>query len=276
MSNHIYLDGLSVTDFIHPKEIEKKRHLESKMTEKIFDTLNNLCQSIMQPIVDGVYVQVSNDAMPHLYQILGEVCHILDYKNPIPQICISHRFSDSIAPCGNETYTYLLVPERIVQDFDDDMLYYSFGNAITMLKAGHMRYANMAGFVPSVGVFDIIKKPFIDFLHAADATSDRGGLLACQSFAAAVRCHLYELGMPVSSSKKLFQNDTQAKNFVRNYLQSFISIKNDTSSIETKVARMWQDITYIEGAGNLMLYELYDWYIALDGYSSILKRYTKK
>lgn len=268
------LRNLDVRDFVHPEETQKEKILTSSASKAVFDSINALCQSIMMPFINGSYVQADREACPHLYKLLDQVCTILSYPNRSIILCLTHNFSSSITPCGTDKQEYILVPQRLIHEFDDHMLRYSLGNAVAMLKAGHVKFANIAGFVPGGGPFDLIKKPFIDFIHAADATSDRGGLLACQSFAAAVRTHLFEMGMPVEESRKLFTTDIQAVRFVSEYLKEFQKRKDQTSNIATKVARTWYDISYIEGAGNLMLRDLFEWYQSPSGYEAVIRKYT--
>lgn len=270
----IVFQNLKIDDFIHPEEKQKEKILNTSASKAVFDSINALCQSIMLPFINGSYVQVSPKAIPRLYHILKQVCTVLDYADHSIILCLTHNFSSVITPCGTDDQEYILIPQRLVYAYDDDMLRYAFGNAVTMLKAGHVKFANIAGFVPGAGPFEVIKKPFIDFIHAADATSDRGGLLACQSFTAAVRCHLFEMGLPVRESQKLFQTDEQAVRFVSGYLDAFQKCKTETANVVTNIARTWYDISYIEGAGNLMLRDLFDWYLDPEGYRAVIQKYS--
>ncbi len=270
----IVFQNLKVDDFIHPDEKQKEKILNSSASKAVFDSINALCQAIMMPFINGSYVQATPEATPHLYKLLKQVCTVLSYTGRSIILCLTHNFSSAITPCGTEKQEYILIPQRLVYEFDDDMMRYALGNAVTMLKAGHVKFANIAGFVPGAGPFEVIKKPFIDFIHAADATSDRGGLLACQSFAAAVRCHLFEMGMPVNESRKRFTTDAQAVRFVSGYLDEFKRCREETLNIATKIARMWYDISYIEGAGNLMLSDMFEWYLDKNGYQAVIRKYT--
>lgn len=270
----IVFQNLNIKDFVHPEEKQKEKVLTSSASNAVFDSINALCQSIMMPLINGSYVQATPEATPRLYKLLKQVCTVLSYTNHSIILCLTHNFSSAITPCGTEKQEYILIPQRLVYEFDDDMMRYALGNAVTMLKAGHVKFANIAGYVPGAGPFELIKKPFIDFIHAADATSDRGGLLACQSFAAAVRCHLFEMGMPVKESRKLFTTDEHAVRFVSGYLEEFRRRREENSNIATKLARSWYDISYIEGAGNLMLSDLFDWYLDENGYQAVIRKYT--
>lgn len=271
----IVFQNLDVKDFVHPEEEQKEKKLVSAASKTVFDSINALCQSIMLPFINGSYVQADSRSMPHIYKLLDQVCTILSYTNHSIILCLVHNYSTVISPCGTEKQEYILIPERLVHEFDDDMMRYSLGNAVTMLKAGHVKFANIAGYIPGAGPFELIKKPFLDFIHAADATSDRGGLLACQSFAAAVRCHLFDMGMPVKESRKMLTTDEQAVRFVEGYLEEFRRRRERYAGAVTKLARTWYDISFIEGAGNVMLNDLFDWYLDKNGYQAVIRKYSQ-
>lgn len=276
IKDYVVFKNITIDEFVHPEEAERKCILEKSVTQSVFNTLNEVCLSIMRPFVEGIYVKVTAEGMPELYKVLSEVCNILDYQGGCPQICISHNTVPHMNLCGDEKNIYIVISEYLLKCHDVDMIRFHMGNAITMLLAGHVKYATIAGFVPSLGIFDIIKKPFTDFLHAADATSDRGGLLACQSFAAAARCLFFEVGMPVRETYRLFKTDREAVRYVDQYLETYKNTQSNYVNLETGLAKTWNDITYIEGSGNSMLNDLYNWYVSPTGYSAVLNKYRSK
>ena len=75
--------------------------------------------------------------------------------------------------------------DYVLRNFDEDMLYYSFGNAVAMIMAGHVKITTVAAYMGSSLWTAVPQMKFKQYLHMADSTSDRGGLLACQSMAAA-------------------------------------------------------------------------------------------
>ena len=95
---------------------------------------------------------------------------------------------------------------------------------MTMILAGHVKMTTAAAYMGASRLLLLPQLEFKRYLHYADATSDRGGLLACQSFAAAARCHLFELGLPPAESRKLFSTDEQAAAFVTQYIKEAESI----------------------------------------------------
>ena len=59
------------------------------------------------------------------------------------------------------------------------MLYYLFGNAMTMIKAGHVEITTLTSYMTDNIWLAAPQLAVKSYLHKADVTSDRGGLLAC-------------------------------------------------------------------------------------------------
>lgn len=271
-TQRISFPSLEISDFIHPREAEFNSNSQLKGFSGLIDTANALCVSIMETLVKGTFVMATPETQPRVYDILRNVMRILNYKGLPPTIFISHKMLSDVSPCGTDSQYYITVPDYVLKTFDDDMLYYALGNAVSMLKAGHVKHATIAAFIPGNAWTFALKKPFLDLIHAADATSDRGGLLACQSFAAAVRCQLVELGMPAEQTRTLFTSDEEAELFVSDYLDAVNLRRNENNITSIKLVRIWRDTMFIEAAGNTMLEELWLWYRSEDGYKSLLQK----
>lgn len=264
------LRGLKVADFIHPDEESARKKALSN--SKVKDFLNTGAQTIataVDPVTQGTFVKTVE---PRITRIVRDVCEILDVQ-PVPEVYICHLMYTNIMPLGSKT-AYLVVPDYILRNFDEDMLYYNVGNAVTMIKADHVELATLAAYMPGGGLIEAPKLLFTAYLHCADSTSDRGGLLACQSFAATVRNHFWELGIPPVESRKFFTSDDEAETFVEKYLAEQETVLKKYSGIATIIARQWQRMAYIEAPANKMLRELFDWYTDAKGYRAVLARYS--
>ena len=183
------LHGLEVEDFIHPRESTAKKFANASSAVRNFlGSASSLCATAVDPVTQGTFVKIS---APKLLKIASDVCRILDVS-PVPEIYLCHLMSRDIMPLGSDA-PYLVVPDYTLRYSDDDMLYYNFGNAVAMIKADHVELEMLAAYMPGGMLVNAARIIFTQYLHCADATSDRGGLLACQSFAAAVRNHFWEL-----------------------------------------------------------------------------------
>ena len=269
------LRGLKVSDFIHPNElVAQQAALSNETVRKYLNTAAELCTNIVDPITQGTFVKINEDSEPMLIRIVREVCEILDVT-PVPDVYLCHLMYVNISPYGSEV-PYLVVPDYVLRYIDEDMLYYNVGNAITMLKADHVELATIAAYMPGGGLIEIPKLLFTKYLHCADSTSDRGGLLACQSFSAAVRNHFWELGIPPSKSAKFLSDDKSAEIFVEKYLTEQAFVLERFNGIFTRAARFWQRMAYLEAPTNKMLREIFDWYKDPKGYNAVLSKYASE
>ena len=266
------LRGLKVSEFIHPDELQKKdAALNNKTVQEFINSAANFCKTLIDPITQGTFVKINEKSEPTLFRIVNEVCEIIDVS-PVPDVYLCHLMYINISPYGSDK-PYLVVPDYVLRYSDEDMLYYNVGNAVTMIKADHVELTTLAAYMPGGGLIDLPKLLFTAYLHCADSTSDRGGLLASQSFAATVRNHFWELGIPPTESKKFLTNDKDAEIFVGKYLEEQQTVLERHNEITTQIARRWQRMSYIEAPANKMLRELFNWYLDENGYRSIIAAY---
>lgn len=269
----LILRGLSVSEFIHPDELRNKAQaMKDSGVQKILATATDWCKELLEPFTQGTFVKLNNSCAPDFMEIVRNVCIIMEVE--VPEVYVCHLMSKDIMPMGTDQKSYIVVPDFVFSSFDNEMLYYNIGNAITMIKAEHVGLTTLAAYMPGGSIFiDTPKMLFCAYLHAADATSDRGGLLASQSFAASVRSHFLELGIPPKETRKLFTTDAEAELFVEHYLEEHEKILDRYNTLFNKVARQFQRMSYIEAPANKMLRELFEWYKDPNGYRAVLLRH---
>lgn len=266
------LRGLKVSEFVHPDEFSKReKALKNEKVQEFLNSATNLCKTAVDPVTQGTFVKINETSDPTLIRIVREVCEILDVS-PVPDVYICHLMYINISPYSSDL-PYLVVPDYVLRYSDEDMLYYNIGNAITMIKADHVGLTTLAAYMPGGGLIELPKLLFTAYLHCADSTSDRGGLLASQSFAATVRNHFWELGIPPAESKNFFNNDKEAEIFVKEYLEEQQAVLESYNGVATKFARQWQRMAYLEAPANKMLREIFNWYVNEDGYRAIMAAY---
>ena len=269
-AERICFRGLRVEEFIHPDEMRLRQELtQSDGYQKIVAKTSDLVNAYQFTMRMGNYTLLSRITAPILYEILEDVLKILDV-DCAPDIYMYHSYSQTLLPCGT-TEPYLVISDYIAARADKDMLYYLFGNAVAMIKAGHVDITNITSYMPRNLWLMLPQIAIKRYLHIADATSDRGGLLACQSFSAAARCHFLELGLPMNEVQRLFRNDDETAEFVARYLHH-VRTSQETDSALTVLAEKWKNLNYIEAPANRMLQELYQWYCG--GYRTLLEKYA--
>lgn len=272
MEKRVVFKGLQVSEFIHPKEVALQGSIvNTPAIRKLVESLGDVNLRINKTRIQGTYIQLYPHTAPRLFGILENVCRILDCPE-VPELYVWKCMTKTIMPFTAQK-DYIIISDYVVEQFDDEMLYYGFGNAITMIRAGHVKMTTAAAYM-RCDIWTLLPQiKFKEYLHAADATSDRGGLLACQSFAAAARYHLMELGLPPSVSRTLFSTDEEAERYVAQYLFAAVE-QNERYHLTTQLGELWQDALYYESAANLMLADLYVWY--LKEYKPLLEKYRRE
>lgn len=269
----LILRGLKVSEFIHPDELQNRQRVESDFgVQRLIVTATEWCTELLEPFTQGTFVKINKSCAPDFMKVVCDVCTILEVE--VPEVYVCHLMSTNVMPMGTDNKSYLVVPDYVLNTFDNEMLYYDVGNAMTMIKADHVGLTTLAAYMPGGSIFiDAPKMVFCAYLHAADATSDRGGLLASQSFAATARCQLYELGIPPKESRKYFTTDAEAEQFVDQYLKSHEKIISKYNGLFNRFARQFQRMSYIEAPANKMLSEIFKWYRDLNGYRAVMARH---
>lgn len=267
------LRGLKVSEFIHPDELQNKQRVASDSgAQRLIAKATEWCTELLDPFTQGTFIKINDTCAPEFMKVVRDVCTILEVE--VPEVYVCHLMSTNVMPMGTDQKSYLVVPDFVLKFFDSEMLYYNVGNAITMIKADHVGLTTLAAYMPGGSIFiEMPKMLFCAYLHAADATSDRGGLLASQSFAATARCQLYELGIPPKESRKLFSTDEEAERFVEQYLDAHQKILNKYNGLFNGVARQFQRMSYIEAPANKMFHELFAWYKDPKGYRAVMARH---
>lgn len=270
MKNDFYtFPGLLPETIKHPDEDKAYFNvMRSKKIQSLLKQANDLSVEFFIGTVRGSYVELSEETAPDFFRVLKDVCRILNFPE-IPRVFTRHAMSQEVIACGSEE-KYLVVSDYTMDEFNEDEMYYLVGNAIAMYKAGHTDLSNLLQFLGGQ-LFFAIDLPLKAFLRAADLTSDRGGLLACQSFAAAARCHFHELGLPLSQSRELFKTDEEAEAFVSRYLETVDETQDENEDILIHIIKGVQNLAYFEGPANKMLAEMYRWYTDPKGYRRIIR-----
>ena len=269
MGKRIILKNLQVADFIHNRELElQKSVINSPEVKKLIELVSDVNLRLNKTKIQGTYIQLTEQTAPNVLAVLADVCRILDHAQ-VPEVYMTKMASLTMVPCTAET-DYIVVSDYVLEHYDEEMLYFSFGNAIAMIKVGHVKMTTAAAYMGCNIRTALPQIKFKEYLLAADATSDRGGLLACQSLAAAARVHFFELGLPPAITRELFATDEEAAQYIERYLAA-VAEKNDTDRKLTQLGEWWMDLNYTEAAANNMLLDLYVWY--RKHYNAVLAKY---
>ena len=257
------LSGLQELEYIHEDELAMRHENSLDILHAGLDKINDMSVALMKQMILGRYVAVTEKSAPGLVDMVKDVCAILDYHY-IPKIYICHQAAQTIF-CAGTDYRIIVISDYIIENLDADMLYFMIGNTISMFKSGHVRmvtaYAIMPGTLLTMPVELGIKK----YLRVADMTSDRGGLLACQNISAALKCMLWEAGIPLREIRTLDENETVQ--LVNAYLDSVENISLDyVTGLAAKVKEYNMDTM----PHPYRIKQLLEWYKT--GYQAVMKR----
>ncbi len=268
MNEKIVFTGLRSDDYIHPKDHAFVRGTEesSSLVSKGLALLSASSVALMRRIVEGRYVEVTEPADPWLNGILKNTCRILDVSYA-PRLFVTHERSTSASVGGDgPDSAQILMPDYILREYDEDMLYYVLGNAVAMLKGGHVLLATVCQVMVDTPLTRPFQMALEACLRAADLSSDRGGLLACQSYPAAVRCILAEAGLPPREMRGMDDAETAAA------AEAFMLGADDVCpNWMTSLAGLWKKLNWSTTPPVERMRELKAWFDG--GYKDILKKW---
>lgn len=189
-------------DFAHPEETAALKALnKAKIIKIALDWLaNQHNRYALKTQILGNCISITATDMPELYEVVSDVCRILDYS-PVPRVYICHSPRFEIGLYAG-TPAILIVPDFLVNEFDQEMMHFQVGRAITALKADTCQLKMLvnalnitASSIPGIGeaAFALIA----DWSRKAGLTEDRGGLLACQNLYVSERTLMRIAGMPL-------------------------------------------------------------------------------
>lgn len=263
MSEKLMLKGVSSEDYIHPLEQKMRLTSDMKLVSKGLDVLNDLSVSLIRRITLGKHIEVNRTTAPDLDALVRDVCDILDYPQ-VPRVYICHQAAQTLFCAGSE-HVQITFSDYIWEQFDMDMLYFAFGNIISMLKAGHVRLATICSMMIPSTAAAVLEMPLRAYLRAADMSSDRGGLLACQNFSAAAKCILWDAGIPLSEMK----NDGDIIRLSRAYINAVDYLEPDWL---TQLSSTWKKLNMDSMPHAYRLRELLEWYE--NGYPALIARWS--
>ena len=250
--NRKVLYDLKPDSYIHP--MERKVRIESgSLLANGLDFAGNLNLEFIKRITLGCNLEATRQTCPRIIRILEDVCRILDCRN-IPRVYISHAASQTFYIAGGKK-TQIVMSDYILDQFTEGMLYHAFGNLISMLKAGHIRLATICSMMVAFPHSEVLMLPVQALMRAADLTSDRGGLLACQDFGASAMCMLWEAGIPISDMEE--KSTSEMISLAEQYIHASEWM---SETWLTGVAQAWNKLNMQTMPPAYRLKELLDWY----------------
>ena len=245
------LYGLSVDDFSHPDDLTAMKALQKSATlDKLISFVEDKStQVLLQTQTLGRGVRITKKNNEKLYSAVQDTCEILEYDR-VPDIYTSRSFKVDVTPHGVEN-PVICIPDFVAETFDDSLLHFTVGRAITRLKSGHMKFYIAANAITLFTdryaiVSEAVKVPLANWMRKSELTADRGGLLACQSFHTAMKFMMFKAGMPFA-----YLDDVDEYDYIK------------TCSMDDKLvnaSKKMMTLSNVQGWSNDRILELYNWY----------------
>lgn len=267
LRDKIIFKGLRAEDYMHPEEkFFADRNPENfLLIREGLDFLNDVGVQFVRQITEGKWCELNRSVAPEVFEVAENTCRILDYPT-LPKIFVRRERNMKLVVGGTD-YNQMLVPDYVLEAFDLQMLYFAFGNAVSMFKSRHVQLATISSVICGGVLLAPVEMALQAYLRAADLSSDRGGLLCCQDFSVAVRCILAEVGMPLSELR--FLGDEEILELAENYLDE---TEAESFDMLTNTATFFRRVSDRRSVAAIRLRELLNWY--RDGYAQTLKKFS--
>jgi len=186
---------------------------------------------------------------PALYCVLSEVCQVLDYA-PVPSPYCTHStaFQIGIYPGKPDM---LVIPDFVLNEFDEGMLRFQLGRAISALKADTCQLRMLAQVLlsgtrnlPIPGINTAMVLMIADWSRKAGLSEDRAGLLACQDIYTAERALMRMAGMPVkyldSTRVVEYIKACQEKPMLASAMQYMMTVSRQETWMNDRILNLYQ------------------------------------
>lgn len=245
------LIGLRVEQFAHPDDTATLKSLKKvKAVDKFFTQVENKSNSLfLRMNTLGNCVRITEAGEPRLYNLVRDVCQTLDYKT-IPEIYSTRSYAVEIESSGVDK-PMLVIPDFLLNYYDDTLLRFALGRAVTRLKSESLKFYVAAKVMIMVTgnvelLSESVKLAVANWMRKSELTADRGGLLACQNFKAAMAVLLNKAGMPIQEARAVPYMD---------YIKAY-KIEGNLA----KIGKGMQTLFDSDGWVNDRIVELFQWY----------------
>jgi Zn-dependent protease with chaperone function len=253
------LHGLLASDYEYKGEKELQKTLNSnKVIEKLFAVISEYGAErmfLLQYIGSSIEVKESN--LPDIYNILKDVCMILDVKN-VPQMYIQQDPTVNACALGINN-PVVVINTGSLDKLSMEELYFIIGHEVGHIKSKHTRYSFLhmilpflGALIPAIGSLISlgIKVLLYRYNRMAEFTSDRAGLLCCQDINVATESLMKLAGYP-----EQYYNSINKEDFIK----QFDDFKNYNENMYNKTLNLLASINMSHPWSVLRGKELYDW-----------------
>jgi Zn-dependent protease with chaperone function len=257
--NKIILKGLSAADYEHEGEKELQKALNSnRIIEKLFAVISEYGAERMFLLqYTGSSIEVKESNLPDLYNILKEVCAILDMEN-VSKMYVQENSNINACALGINN-PVMVINTGSLEKLSTEELYFIIGHEAGHIKSKHTRYSFLHMILPFIGALIPAIGPLISlgirvllyrYDRMAELTADRSGLLCCQDIDVATESLMKVAGYPEQYYHSINKED---------FIKQFDDFKDYNENTYNKALNLLASMDMSHPWSVLRGKELYDW-----------------
>jgi len=203
------LHGLSIADFLHPREVSSYKTLQDtrgleSVVKKFYDMG---IENVIKLQYTGSSLKLSAKSFPELNGLIEIACEILEVT-PVPDIYVERSEQFTATTLGVER-PMIAISSECLDKLSKEELLFMIGREVAHIKCQHVLYQEIGFIFPELmdalsgitlglsGVLSTgLKYALFHWAQMAEYTADRGGLLVCQDTYAAKRLFTKLAGLP--------------------------------------------------------------------------------
>lgn len=208
----VTLKGLEVSEYRHGEDEKAYKAVEKVLpARKLGELLENVESKYNKRIEYlGSCVRLTPNNAPRIFKLMETAKTTLDYDGDIDLFC-TRAYTQRIFVTGVDT-PMVMFYDFIIKKFPDEMILFLFGQAITMVGGGMLKMFKLSDslvdFTDNLPVAGkALVYPVGQWRRKAQMTIDRGGLLACQDYDAAMKYLGLLSGIPFRYINEIDIND---------------------------------------------------------------------
>lgn len=205
-----FFKNISAEEFIHPLDRDAMaivNHIPGMETLTKFIVENSI-EIVYNIQLKGSTIRLTESNAPRVYGLYKEVAEVLGITK-LPDIYLTRGYNFLNRIIGYSE-PMILLHTNCIENLNDQQLKFILGRCLSgiLLKHNKLEFLcdviDMLKVVPAVeAVASALTLPLSQWHRKAELSRDRGGLLACQDFEAAMQVMMLMSGVPYGSEKDI-------------------------------------------------------------------------
>ena len=206
----LILSNLTVDEFIHPLDRDAM-NIVNKVPG--FETLTkfiveNSVEMVYNIQLKGSTIRLTENNSPRVYRLYKETAEILGVQK-LPELYLTrgYKFLNRIIGYSEPM---ILLHTNCIENLDDEQLKFVLGRCLSGIILKHNKLEFLCDIIDMLKVIPVVDTiaaalalPLSQWHRKSELSRDRGGLLACQNFEAAMQVMMLMSGVPYGDEKNI-------------------------------------------------------------------------